>query len=101
MLNACGIHSLFSMCPGGWKAAESSNRDSLPHALHGESSEIKGFVCTANNKDCSQFVTCQRGRMIQCSFLTATFAAITDMTLVRNKRWITCFSFVHLPEQDK
>lgn len=63
-LNACGIHSLFSMCPGGWKAAESSNRDTLPHALHGKSSEIKGFVCTANNKDCSQFVTCQRGRVI-------------------------------------
>lgn len=53
VFNACGIHSLFSMCPRGWKAAESSNRDSLPHALHGKSSEIKGFVCTANNKDSS------------------------------------------------
>lgn len=44
VLNACGIQSLFSMCPGCWKAAESSNRDSLPHALHGKNSEIKGFV---------------------------------------------------------
>lgn len=66
------------MCPRGWKAAESSNRDSLPHALHGKSSEIKGFVCAANNKDCSQFITCQRGKMIQCFLQTATFAAITD-----------------------
>lgn len=44
VLNACGIQSLFSVCPGCWKAAESSNRASLPHALHGKSSEIKGFV---------------------------------------------------------
>lgn len=44
VLNACGIQSLFSVHPGCWKAAESSNRASLPHALHGKSSEIKGFV---------------------------------------------------------
>lgn len=44
VLNASGIQSLFSMRPGCWKAAESSNTDSLPHALHGKSSEIKGFV---------------------------------------------------------
>ena len=58
----------FPCVPGGWKAAESSNRDTLPHALHGKSSEIKGFVCTANNKDFSQFVTCQRRREILSFF---------------------------------
>lgn len=57
------IHSLFSMCPRGWKAAESSNRDTLPHALHGKSSEIKGFVCTTNSKHCSQSLTWQSRRI--------------------------------------
>lgn len=60
MYGACGIHSLFSMFPEGWKAAESSNRHTLPHARHGKSSEIKGFVCSANNMDCAPFVTCQK-----------------------------------------
>lgn len=72
----------FPCVPGGWKAAESSNRDTLPHALHGKSSEIKGFVCTANNKDFSQFVTCQRRRVILfflscnlCSYYRYDFVA--------------------------
>lgn len=94
MFNARGIHSLFSMCPGGWKAAESSNRDTLTHALHGKSSEIKGFVCTANNKDCSQLANCQRGRIIKF-FQVAAFAAVIEIT------WIICFSFVHLLVQDR
>ncbi|MEQ2236470.1 hypothetical protein ILYODFUR_013106 [Ilyodon furcidens] len=55
VFNAPGIHSLFSTCPRGWKAAESSNTDTLPHALHGKNSEIKGFVCT-NCKHSSPFV---------------------------------------------
>lgn len=101
VLNSPGIHSLFSMCPGGWKAAESSNRDTLPHALYGQSSEIKGFVCTANNTDRSQFVTCQSGRMIQIFFLDATLAATTDITCLQHKHRISSFSFVYLLVQGK
>lgn len=63
VFNSHKIHSLFSMCPRGWKAAESSNRDTLPHALHGKSSEIKGFVCTTNSKHCSQSLTWQNRRI--------------------------------------
>lgn len=58
VFNAPGIHSLFSMCPGvGRQLKVQTHTHTLPHALHGKSSEIKGFVCTANNKDCSQLAT--------------------------------------------
>lgn len=70
-LMSAGSTPCFPSVPGVGRQLKVQT-DSLPHALHGKSSEIKGFVCTANNKDCSQFITCQGGKMIQwvlsCSF---------------------------------
>lgn len=101
-----GSTPCFPCVPGVGRQLKVQAETHSTHALHGKSSEIKGFVCTTNNKDCSQFTTCQRRTMIHflfCSlslFLNGDFCSRRGCDFrVKGKRWITCFAFVHLALQ--
>lgn len=68
-----GSTPCFPCVPGVGRQLKVQAETHSTHALHGKSSEIKGFVCTTSNKDCSQFTTCQRRTMIHFLFCSLSF----------------------------
>lgn len=87
-----GSTPCFPCVPGvGWQLKVQTETHSL-------SSEIRGFVCSAQQELLTVRELAQRRRMTP--FFNATFA-ITAMLLLQNQLWRVYFSFVHLLVQDR